>query len=213
MSTHHGSIHLLTTFGLSVAALIAGGFWVGFQFNRPPNTPSLADLNSNATAEPVQLHPVTIRRPSGTPRADLGIKNTDGQPVTAACSTCHTTRKPNLANTTSENLDEFHGGLNFAHGNLNCLACHNPDDYDSLRMADGSRLDFVDVMTLCSQCHGTQRRDYDHGVHGGMNGYWDLNKGPRTRNNCIDCHDPHAPKFPLMRRTFFPQDRFLDKEH
>jgi formate-dependent nitrite reductase cytochrome c552 subunit len=212
MPAHQGSINLLATFGLSIIALIAGGFWVVSQTNQEPSPTNHPELNANEVAA-VELHPVSIRQPSGPPRIDLGIKNADGEPITAACSTCHTTREPNRLSSASDSLNEFHGGSNFAHGNLNCLACHNPDDYDSLRLADGSRLEFTDVMTLCSQCHGTQRRDYDHGVHGGMNGYWDLTKGPRTRNNCVDCHDPHAPKFPMMRRTFFPQDRFLDNDH
>jgi len=63
------------------------------------------------------------------------------------------------------------------------------------------------VMTLCSQCHGPQRRDYNMGLHGGMNGYWDLTKGGRTRNTCINCHDPHAPAFPLVMPVLPPKDR------
>jgi predicted CXXCH cytochrome family protein len=97
-----------------------------------------------------------------------------------------------------------------AHGMLACYSCHNPDDADALRLADGTSVAYPDVMTLCAQCHGTQARDYEHGAHGGMNGYWDLTRGPRTRNNCIDCHDPHSPEFPSMQPTFKPRDRFLD---
>ena len=96
------------------------------------------------------------------------------------------------------------------HGDLSCLSCHNPDDYGTLRLADQRAVLYRDVMTLCAQCHGPQYRDYLHGAHGGMNGYWDLTKGPRTRNSCIHCHDPHAPAFPSMRPTFKPRDRFLE---
>lgn len=223
MPVQRGSIQIIATLCLSMVAILAGAAWIN---SRPPadsqeftglaaNSRALSPTNSipdqagNASA---RLFAVAVRQPSGPPRIDLGIKNEHGEAVTAACSTCHSTRQPNLDTRTPGDLDEFHGGLNFAHGNLNCLSCHNPGDYDSLRLADGSRLEFADVMTLCSQCHGTQRRDYDHGVHGGMNGYWDLKQGPRTRNNCVDCHDPHAPKFPSMRRTFFPRDRFLNAE-
>jgi hypothetical protein len=63
-------------------------------------------------------------------------------------------------------------------------------------------------MTLCAQCHGPQFRDYQHGAHGGMSGFWDLSKGGRTRNNCIDCHDPHAPKYPTVTPARGPNDRF-----
>ena len=86
------------------------------------------------------------------------------------------------------------------------------DDYDSLKLADGTRVEFTEVMTLCAQCHGQQMKDYEHGAHGGMNGYWDRSRGPQTKNNCVDCHNPHAPQFPKMQPTFKPRDRFLEKE-
>jgi hypothetical protein len=28
------------------------------------------------------------------------------------------------------------------------------------------------------------------------------------KNNCIDCHDPHAPAYPKMIVGFKPKDRF-----
>jgi nitrate reductase cytochrome c-type subunit len=62
---------------------------------------------------------------------------------------------------------------------------------------------------LCAQCHGPQARDFQHGAHGGMTGYWDLSKGPRRRNSCIDCHDPHAPKYPAVMPVFPPAESGL----
>ena len=62
---------------------------------------------------------------------------------------------------------------------------------------------------LCAQCHGTQARDYAHGAHGGMSGYWDTTRGEQVRNQCTHCHAPHAPAYPHMRPTFKPRDRFL----
>jgi hypothetical protein len=64
-------------------------------------------------------------------------------------------------------------------------------------------------MRLCAQCHGPQYRDYQNGAHGGMTGNWDLSKGGRVRNNCIDCHDPHAPRYPTVTPSRGPNDRFL----
>jgi len=173
---------------------------------------------SSGPAAPVgssaKKFPVTIRKPAGPPRVELGIVDAAGQPVTAACSTCHATRPVNVANRSPADLDEFHQNLAFAHGKVSCLSCHNPTDYDTLRLADGRPVEYTEVMTLCAQCHGPQTRDYQHGAHGGSNGYWDLSRGPRTRNNCVDCHDPHAPSFPAMKPTFKPRDRFLDgSEH
>ena len=118
-----------------------------------------------------------------------------------------------MNNRTPADLDQFHQQMNFVHGKLACYACHAPDDADRLHLADGTKVEYSQVMTLCGQCHGPQVRDYEHGAHGGMNGYWDLSRGPRTRNSCVDCHDPHVPKFPTMQPTFKPYDRFLSPPH
>lgn len=153
---------------------------------------------------------VTIRKPDGPPRVDTGMADAQGDRITASCSTCHATRTPNPQNVTAEDLNEFHGELTFSHGTVRCLSCHNSTDYDALKLADGQRVEFTDVMTLCAQCHGPQMQAYEHGAHGGMTGHWDLTRGPRTKNNCVDCHDPHKPQFPVMKPTFKPYDRFLE---
>jgi predicted CXXCH cytochrome family protein len=89
------------------------------------------------------------------------------------------------------------------------VACHNPaDNYATLRLADGTALAFSESMQLCAQCHGPQYRDYQRGSHGGMTGYWDLRRGPRVRNHCQHCHDPHAPQFPKVLPVAEPRDRF-----
>tara|TARA_R110002072_G_scaffold302710_2_gene487576 strand:- start:71719 stop:72456 length:738 start_codon:yes stop_codon:yes gene_type:complete len=170
-----------------------------------------SDDSGSDTGTSTSNFAIEIRKPPGPPRVGTGLKNVDGTEVTVACSTCHTTRVPNHHNKTVKELDEFHGGMAFSHGTVSCLSCHNERDYDTLRLADGSRVEFPDVMKLCAQCHGPQMKAYEHGAHGGMNGYWDLTRGPQTKNNCIDCHDPHAPQFPKMRPTFKPKDRFLEQ--
>lgn len=162
-------------------------------------TTSMPDEESVTTTS-VEF-PVTIHKPSGPPTVNTDVVDRMGHPVTVACSTCHTTRPPNRDAQLGHSLTMFHQTISGAHGKLNCVACHNPDEgYQALRLADGRSLPYTEVMQLCAQCHGPQYRDYQHGAHGGMNGYWDLNRGGRTRNNCVDCHHPHAPKF----RTFMP---------
>tara|TARA_R110002072_G_scaffold51308_3_gene137630 strand:+ start:535 stop:1125 length:591 start_codon:yes stop_codon:yes gene_type:complete len=126
-----------------------------------------------------------------------------GKSIEVQCSLCHSSREPNPA-TKATDLDEFHQGLSFAHGTVGCLSCHDARDYDRLHLADGAPLPFERTMDLCGQCHGPQRRDYEHGAHGGMRGYWDLTRGGRTRNHCTDCHDPHAPAYPKVRPVFAP---------
>ena len=169
-------------------------------------------IESQEIARETKHFPVTIRKPDGPPRVFTGTNDSHGQPVTVACSTCHASREPNIENKTPADLNEFHGNLAVSHGSISCLSCHNSTDYDALKLADGSRVEFQDVMTLCAQCHGPQTRDYEHGAHGGFNGYWDLTRGPRQKNNCIDCHNPHSPQFPKMQPTFKPRDRFLDND-
>ena len=177
-------------------------------------TDQIADqpvFTSSFTSTKAGRFSVSIRKPAGPPRVVTTLKDAHGDSVTVACSTCHATRPPDHQNRTVKTLDEFHSGMAFSHGTVSCLSCHNPNDYDSLQLADGTQVDFTDVMTLCGQCHGPQMKDYEHGVHGGLNGYWDLTRGPQQKNNCVDCHNPHAPQFPKMQPTFKPKDRFLEQ--
>jgi hypothetical protein len=158
-------------------------------------------------SRPAELFPVEIRQPAGAPMVFTGTSNFLGEPVMVSCATCHTTTQPNFETRWTNDLHQFHQGLQIAHGGLSCLSCHNAGDYDQLRLADSRSLAFSDSMTLCSQCHGSQRRDYDIGLHGGMTGHWDLTRGGRTRNTCVDCHDPHAPAFPRVMPVLAPRDR------
>jgi len=204
---------ILAVLGLLVAAMLVSGA-LGMtlsSFARSSNqsaTPRRSGADSPTSGE---LQPVIVHAPPAPPRVTVGT-SADGEAVTVRCSTCHSTRPPNRKNAHSSDLDEFHQGLAFAHGESSCLSCHDPENYDQLRLADGRAVQYADVMTLCGQCHGPQLRDYRHGSHGGMSGYWDLSRGPRTRNHCVDCHDPHAPAFPSMRPTFKPFDRFLSPD-
>ncbi len=167
-----------------------------------------ADTPKALTTPAVKQHPIIIRQPSGPPRIELAGTDPQGRTGAVACSTCHAVRQPNLENVSAATLDEFHQGMTFNHGTIACYACHNPDGSDTLRLADGRRLGYESVMTLCAQCHGPQMTAYAHGAHGGMNGHWDLTRGPQMKNNCIDCHDPHAPSYPNMVVGFKPKDRF-----
>lgn len=182
---------------LAVAALAA-------EVIERPVSVSAATVPATAHAVAVRSHPA--------PRVGTGQVDHAGTPVTIACGTCHAVRAPDPANRSGSDLDLFHQGLAIHHGGNSCLSCHNPDDYDSLRLADGRRVAFADSIELCSQCHGPQRRDYDRGAHGGMNGYWDLSRGGRVRNTCIDCHDPHVPKYQALLPMPHARDRFVAPE-
>ena len=149
--------------------------------------------------------PVKIRKPGLMPMVDSGKVDRDGNAVMVRCNNCHDSKKPNPATSDADELKDFHQRMTFKHNSLKCVSCHDTRDYESLHLADGSTVSFSHVMQLCAQCHGPQFRDYRNGSHGGMTGYWDLSRGPRERNNCIDCHDPHAPAYPMVMPVFQPK--------
>ncbi len=171
-----------------------------------PRSPGVPEHPTSATAA---QHPVTIRRPAGPPRIPTGTFDEKGRPESVACATCHATKPANTDAKLGIPLAHFHQTLTGTHGSLSCVSCHTPTDgYGSLRLADGKTVPYAEAVTLCAQCHGPQYRDYRHGAHGGMTGYWDLTKGGRVRNTCTDCHDPHAPKYPTVSPATGPNDRF-----
>jgi hypothetical protein len=126
-----------------------------------------------------------------------------------ACVTCHSQKPEQPLPESSGSLQTFHKGLVVQHGTLKCAACHDSKATHRLHLADGTSLDPAQALELCAQCHGPQYRDYQHGAHGGMLGYWDLRRGPRSRNHCVDCHEPHVPAFQPMQPVMRPRDRFL----
>lgn len=194
--------------GLCIVLVIAlFGFLLLYPRPRTVVAPETVQVTS--TVDENRLYETFIRNPAGSPSVKTGLLDPHGQPISVACNTCHATRPPNAELRVGGNLAIFHQGLKGNHGNLTCVSCHDSNEgYQTLRLADGKSLPFTEVMQLCAQCHGPQFRDYSHGAHGGMTGYWDLTQGPRQRNNCIDCHDPHSPKYPTVRPARGPQDRF-----
>jgi hypothetical protein len=98
---------------------------------------------------------------------------------------------PNL-NVTVREMDEDHDEMDFAHGNLWCLDCHDAEERDSLHLSDGSLVAFEDSWQLCTQCHAKKLPDWRAGVHGKRTGHW---RGPKEYRTCVVCHDPHDPPF------------------
>ncbi len=202
--------------GMPTGGAVGGGSPGGSE--APGGTPGAA-RETRALPGPTEGGPAAARTEAGSPamplgrvdaggpRVATGIFDHHGNETTIACATCHATREPDRANGVGGKTPQtFHQGLAYAHGGQSCLSCHHAEDYDSLRLADGRRLAFADARQLCAQCHGPQTRDYEHGSHGGMRGYWDKAKGERVRNTCLDCHDAHAPAYPAWTPVFPPSD-------
>lgn len=164
---------------------------------------SYAEARGNEAGE-VTIH-VPDKLTSIETEADDGL----GKPVRIACATCHTIKAEAEMPESAADLVQFHTGMTFAHGQVPCASCHvvRPGKAPSLHLADGREVPMTDAMDLCAQCHGPQFRDYGHGAHGGMNGAWDLSRGSRERNHCVDCHDPHLPRIPRVLPAPRARDR------
>lgn len=162
---------------------------------------------------PAKTHEVHLHPNAETPAVSTDLKNFKGQPVELSCANCHSTKTPNRELVDGTDLKDFHQGLTVVHGERSCLSCHDSENYDNLHLADGTSIPFSDTKRLCAQCHGPQHRDYEHGSHGGMTGYWDLSRGPRVRNTCTVCHDPHAPAYPQVMPAPFGAREPAPKHH
>ncbi len=109
------------------------------------------------------------------------------------CTDCHKNLIPNPVRRV---LVDWHDDISamFNHDSENrwCLDCHDLKNRDSLRLASGKLLDFKESYKLCGQCHGEKYRDWKVGVHGQRTGNWN---GKKEYFLCVNCHNPHSPKF------------------
>ncbi|MBT6489654.1 MAG: hypothetical protein HOK97_07825 [Deltaproteobacteria bacterium] len=155
-------------------------------------------------------YPTQIHQPAGLGFIASGKYDERGKPVNVPCSTCHAPGKRTAWTSRDDAPEDFHRDVRLKHSNLSCHACHLSTDGSKLHLADGKVLEIRETMTLCAQCHGVQFRDYKHGSHGGMAGYWDTRRGPKTRNHCVDCHAPHDPAYKSVMPVHPPRDRYLE---
>lgn len=113
------------------------------------------------------------------------------------CSDCHEDME---VNPKRRQLTEMHEEIskNFNHASQQrwCLDCHNPDDRDKLRLANGDLVSFEESYVLCGQCHGTIYRDWKAGIHGKRTGQWN---GKKEYRLCVHCHNPHNPRFKPLK--------------
>ncbi len=109
------------------------------------------------------------------------------------CSQCHDSG----GNATRRLLgfhEEIQGKL--AHGRNWCLDCHDLSRRDVIHLSSGEQVPFTESYRLCGQCHYDKYRDWDLGIHGKRVGLWD---GAKTAFLCVNCHDPHSPRFRPLR--------------
>lgn len=114
------------------------------------------------------------------------------------CTDCHDDASE--VNPKRRVLEDDHEDLELAHGDLWCLSCHSAAERDRLELADARPVEFAESWRLCTQCHGRRLEEWRAGVHGKRTGYW---WGPKEVRTCVQCHDPHQPRF----RPLEPRDR------
>ncbi len=117
------------------------------------------------------------------------------------CSQCHTDK----GNPTRRELlfhDEVQARFTHDAEHRWCLDCHDQANRDVLHLSSGEPVPFSESYRLCGQCHGDKFRDWRVGVHGKRIGSW---SGAKTYFLCVNCHDPHAPRFKALKPEPPPQ--------
>jgi predicted CXXCH cytochrome family protein len=168
--------------------------------NRPPSVPVIA-LTPKAQALISSTQPATapatltaggVGAVGALAKGNFPVPPPPFTPGIFPCTTCH---DPTLAvNTEKRELHKPHENIQLKHDEEHrwCLDCHNAQNRDVLRRASGEPIPFSESYKLCGQCHGLQYRDWQNGVHGKRTGEWD---GTKQYLLCVNCHDPHSPKY------------------
>lgn len=113
------------------------------------------------------------------------------------CSECHKTFESPKR---TRPLVAEHAEIALNHGrNDYCLNCHHNENRDAYTTHDGSEIPSDQPAELCAKCHGLVHRDWLGGAHGRRNGYWNPEQGESQRLLCVQCHDPHSPKFAKLK--------------
>jgi hypothetical protein len=139
--------------------------------------------------------------------AEFPVEQPPFTPGIFPCSACHEGMEPDTKKRVLEEHTQIK--LNHAPEALTwCLSCHDVKNRDKLHLVNGDLIDFTESYKLCGQCHGTNYRDWKAGIHGKRVGYF--TQGQRTYFLCVNCHNPHDPKFKPLKpepAPFKPMDR------
>ncbi|MEJ4088795.1 cytochrome c3 family protein [Galbibacter orientalis] len=129
-----------------------------------------------------------------------------------ACTECHSKPLEELKGGVGA-LPKSHWDIEIVHGDantMNCLTCHNGGgNMDNLHSLTGEIIDFNKSYQLCSQCHTSQFKDWKGGAHGKNISGW---APPRAINSCVNCHNPHQPKFNKRLPVIFNTKKALQRK-
>jgi hypothetical protein len=166
---------------------------------------------ANLWGHTAALPPIPLVDPSFTSNATARVSY--GQLVAAKadlsdfdCYVCHEKGKPpTLRYDENHNIvvPKEHSDIVMGHGSHNrnnlCFNCHDETNLEVFQTRDGRQLKFAESTRLCGSCHGPTYRDWEAGAHGRTTGDWRRQPGTITRQDCVSCHNPHAPRFPSRK--------------
>ena len=172
-------------------------------------SPKLATTDSTLPALPVVARPPAQQPPVGLP-TDTHLDKTPPRQTVGLdlvksgwsynCMECHKLFPARWHYGGNDRPLNEHKNIKLDHGNNRfCLNCHHATNRNAFVDYDNSEIAQADVVLLCAKCHGTTYRDWKAGVHGRQNGFWNASLGDKTKLRCIQCHDPHSPKFQAMK--------------
>jgi hypothetical protein len=156
------------------------------------------------------LPPIPLVAPSYTNTSTVRISGAElvrtGEDASGLdCYACHDRDKPVILSFDDNQnviVAPEHEDIVLNHGrhhrNNNCFNCHNEANLELLQTRDGRDIKLLESSPLCGSCHGPTYRDWEAGAHGRTSGYWDASAGASRREDCVSCHDPHAPGFPVQ---------------
>jgi len=181
---------------------MAAGLALGFAGGDVPQTAVLSGVKLPVLMRPPAQQPA-VGLPTDThldktpPRATKGLDLVKAG-WTYNCMECHKLFPARWHY--DDRLFNEHKDIKLQHGeNRFCLNCHHPANRNVFVDYDGAEIAQADVVKLCAKCHGTIYRDWEAGVHGRENGFWNASMGDKTKLRCFQCHDPHSPKFKDMK--------------
>jgi hypothetical protein len=154
---------------------------------------SFLSLNSHATSSDLPKPPQEYGKYGITETPKYFVPPPPFSEDIFPCSDCHEDMDVNHRRRVLEDEHvEISESFNHASEQRWCLDCHNPDNRDVLRLANGELVSFEESYNLCGQCHGTIFRDWKAGIHGKRTGEWN---GKKQYRLCVHCHNPHSPRF------------------
>ncbi len=126
------------------------------------------------------------------------------------CQSCHA--QVDESEFEVRKLVDMHTDIHLDHGNgaLWCFSCHNPKAGNTIHVEGKEPASFQYSAGLCSKCHASIYADWKKGVHSKITGYMTANREKKT---CVDCHNPHHPKFKALVPDGMPDSREQRQYH